>query len=85
MAFQMRDKEREEVTCRARLDPGKGRPLVKCTVVDISQSGAKLTFDDVNSVPNTFDLLLSRYGQQRFSCQIVWRSSNSVGVQFIVE
>lgn len=81
MTFQMRREHREEVTRQAWLDLGDKRSLVQGTVVDISQSGAKLAFDGVESIPATFGLLLSR--KQRFSCQIVWPSSNTVGVSFI--
>ena len=83
MTFQMRREKREEVTCQAWLDLGDKRSRVQCTVVDISHSGAKIALDDVDGIPATFGLVLSR--KQHFYCKIVWRSSNTVGVSFISE
>lgn len=80
MTFTMRREHREEKGQRAWLDVGEGGPLVACTLLDISQSGAKLEFDANEQIPETFCLRLTRYGHQRFSCRTVWRSSNMIGV-----
>lgn len=77
----MRREIRKEVGRVAWLASGGGS-LVNCTVIDISSSGAKLTIDEVDQLPETFSLWLSRYGPPRYSCRVVWRSSNSVGVTF---
>jgi PilZ domain len=82
MSFTMRRESREEMGHRAWLDTGEGGPLVACTLVDISQSGAKLAFDAADRIPDRFCLRLTRYGQKRFSCRTVWRSSNALGVTF---
>jgi PilZ domain len=85
MTFTMRRENREEMGHRAWLDTGGGGPLVACTLVDISPSGAKLLFDATDQIPDSFCLQLTRYGQQRFSCRTVWRSSNTIGVTFASE
>jgi PilZ domain len=82
MTFTMRRENREQVGHRAWLDTGAGGPLLACMLVDISPSGAKLSIDDAAQVPETFGLRLTRYGRSRFSCRIVWRNSNALGVTF---
>jgi hypothetical protein len=34
-------------------------------------------------VPAAFTLLLSRFGHPRYSCRVVWRSHDSLGVMFV--
>jgi hypothetical protein len=82
MTFTMRRESRKDVGRRAWLDIGDGRPLQVCTLVDISQSGAKLALDDAVQVPQTFRLHLTRNGQPNFSCRIVWRSTDALGISF---
>jgi PilZ domain len=82
MAFQMRREGREAVDRQAWLDAGDGSPLVVCTLVDISGSGAKLALDEVNRIPETFKLWLSRYGHPKYACRIVWRRTGAIGVKF---
>jgi hypothetical protein len=85
MSFTMRREHREEKCQRAWLDTGEGGPLVACTLLDISPSGAKLEFDTNERIPETFCLRLTRYGHQHFSCRTVWRSSNMIGVTIAKE
>ena len=85
MTFTMRRERREERGERAWLDTGDGSRLVACTLLDLSLSGAKLEFDANQQIPETFSLRLTRYGRERFSCRIVWRSANTVGVTIAKE
>ncbi|HEX4043538.1 MAG TPA: PilZ domain-containing protein [Xanthobacteraceae bacterium] len=82
MNFTMRRESRKDVGRRAWLDIGDGGPLQVCTLIDISPSGAKLAIDDAAQVPQTFRLHLTRDGHPDFSCWIVWRSSDAVGISF---
>ena len=85
MTFTMRRESREEKGHRAWLDTGAGGALVSCTLLDISQSGAKLAIDEFDQIPETFSLRLTRYGHPRFSCRTVWRNCNTIGVTFARE
>ncbi|MFZ1922691.1 MAG: PilZ domain-containing protein [Xanthobacteraceae bacterium] len=82
MTFTMRRESRKEVGRKAWLDIGGGRPLLVCTLVDISPSGAKLALDDAAQVPPIFDLRLTRDGKSNFSCRIVWRNIDALGITF---
>jgi len=82
MTFTMRRENREEKGHKAWLDTGDGGPLLTCTLVDISESGAKLSVEEADLIPDRFSLRLSRYGHPRFSCRTVWRNANTLGVTF---
>ena len=85
MNFTMRREDREEKGHRAWLDTGDGSRLLTCTLVDISESGAKLSVEEADQLPEKFSLRLSRYGQPRFDCRTVWRNANMIGVTFAEE
>ena len=85
MNFTMRREDREEKGHRAWLDTGDGSRLLTCTLVDISESGAKLSIEEADQLPEKFSLRLSRYGHPRFACRTVWRNANMIGVTFAEE
>jgi hypothetical protein len=51
-------------------------------MVDVSATGAKLFSKVPSEVPQEFHLILSRDGQLRRQCQVVWRSAAAIGVRF---
>jgi len=82
VALQSRRENRQEDGRRAWLDARGGSALLNCTVLDISESGAKLAIDEADRIPENFSLWLSRKGQPRYACRVVWRSFDAVGVTF---
>jgi hypothetical protein len=83
MAFRMRKDNRNRVDRTAWISVGEGRPLRNCTLIDISDSGAKLALEEeVADIPVIFSLWLSRLGHPRYSCRVVWSHQNKIGVQF---
>ena len=54
----------------------------RCAIVDISNTGARLQLEDDFELPERFLLLLTKGGQARRRCKIVWRNGLFVGVQF---
>src|ERR1700722_971293 len=64
---------------------GDSSALRNCTLIDISDSGAKLALDDIediNDLPGKFSLWLSRHGHPRYTCRIVWSDHKTIGVKF---
>lgn len=57
-------------------------PARTCTISDISQSGARLALDSDEELPDRFILLLSRNGDARRHCRVIWRTGAIVGVEF---
>jgi len=56
-----------------------------CTVIDVSNIGAKLRIDaPLDGLTLTrFFLVLTRVGQAHRRCELVWRDGNQMGVRFI--
>jgi len=53
-----------------------------CTVIDLSDSGAKIRVDDPSSVNSKLKLSFSRDGRKGQSCEVVWRRANTLGLKF---
>ena len=60
----------------------KGKPLHGCAVADISETGARLNVEDIDSIPDEFMLVLSRRGDAQRKCRVVWRKQRQIGVEF---
>ena len=80
----LRKMPRAQVTQPAYIADEDGKLLFPCTMLDVSAGGAKLQIeDDTKDLPDAFILVLSKAGQVRRRCKAVWRTSKTVGVQFI--
>ena len=61
--------------------PG-GAPIM-CTVADISEGGAGLTFVNIAEIPDTFELEIKGDAKMR-QCKVAWRAEpHRMGVQFV--
>jgi hypothetical protein len=82
----MRDDKRKAtrhlIQIKGKLVPGGGLPTRECTVIDISDTGAKLAVDAPHEIPDDFTILLSAHGHPYRRCHLVWRSAAHVGVAF---
>lgn len=58
-----------------------GSCQMNCTIIEISNTGARLQPSDAGLLPNEFDLVISP-GQQ-VKCEAVHRTAQEIGVQFI--
>jgi len=54
-----------------------------CMISDMSSTGAKLTIGDDAPIPDEFHLLLSRDGNARRRCRVIWRKGFYAGVKFL--
>lgn len=76
-----RSKRRNVVEDARIIDKRGGWSLVNCTVLDISEGGAKLQIDPFLEIPANFDLLLVKE-LRIVPVRIRWRRRNFMGVQF---
>jgi hypothetical protein len=83
MSNDKRRRPRKHLDLPAWIDVGNDARLQRCTLVDMSDSGARLAVDDIESLPDKFLLALSRSGQPRQSCTVVWRRHDEIGIEFI--
>jgi len=73
---------RRSVANGARIACEGSADLRDCRMVDVSAFGARLELENVESVPDKFILVLSHDGRLRRQCSVVWRSENSIGIEF---
>jgi hypothetical protein len=83
MSHDKRLMPRRLLNSPAWIDVGNDASLQRCTVVDLSDSGARLAVDDIECLPDRFLLALSRFDQPRQNCYIVWRRHDEIGIEFI--
>lgn len=57
--------------------------LQSCTVVDMSDKGARLTVDQSDRLPKHFNLTFSRGSRSGFRCEVRWKRGRSIGVKFV--
>ena len=58
-------------------------PPIMCTVADISDGGAGLTFVSIAGIPDAFELEIKGETKMR-SCTVAWRSEpHRIGVAFV--
>ena len=55
----------------------------QCVVQDLSNSGARITIDDPNTLPAKLRLAFARDARTGRKCEVVWRRGKSVGVKFV--
>ena len=61
----------------------EGAPLpCPCEIVDISETGARIAIETECDLPERFVLLLTRTGEARRLCKVVWRNGLTFGVTF---
>jgi methyl-accepting chemotaxis protein len=59
-----------------------GQQNLRCTLVDVSETGARLAVKDVTEVPDRFTIVMTARGVPYRKCRLVWRGANEVGVSF---
>jgi len=82
MAAEQRKWRRKPIGAGGFLYAFDGQQIGPCQVRDVSEGGAMLVLSCAEELPRQFVLALSRNGQVRRHCQIVWQSMNHAGVRF---
>jgi PilZ domain-containing protein len=55
----------------------------ECTVLDVSDGGARIMVSQRTRVPAEFWLVFSRDGKKRRRCRMVWRSDDQIGLSYL--
>jgi hypothetical protein len=79
--FEQRRSLREDVRFPAWVDIGSGE-LRECTVLDVSDEGARIAIQAPHELPEVFYLVLSRNGTRR-PCRLIWRSKDEAGLFYL--
>ena len=83
--IDQRRAKREYVDFPAWIDIDDGSQPRCCTVLDVSESGARITTASPGKLPNEFWLLLTENRTRRRRCRMVWRNETQFGVQYLGE
>jgi hypothetical protein len=57
--------------------------LERCTLVNLSEIGARLTIMDVYDLPEKFALHLTRGSEPGRQCRVIWQRNHEVGIEFL--
>jgi hypothetical protein len=76
-----RSSVRKRVTRAARVFINDRQSLIDCTILDLSEGGAKLEFASRPMLPRTFDLQMQNGAIYR--CEVRWAKDNFFGVRFL--
>jgi hypothetical protein len=76
MAANLRKHQRRRVDVSAYVETP-----TRCSVADVSETGAKLIVKDPASLPDEF--LLRLRPDLRKWCRVIWRGAGQVGIKFI--
>jgi hypothetical protein len=77
---EQRKSTRKTINSRAWVRLDGGFAVRPCSVVDLSEKGARLSIE--GDITKSFTLLLSRNSEGR-NARIKWRRGNQVGVEFV--
>ena len=78
---ELRKKPRRQFHYHARILIQDDKPFA-CAIADISETGARIQLEDERELPERFILFLTKNGEARRQCRLVWRNGLSVGVEF---
>jgi hypothetical protein len=80
--FRKRQVTRVELNVPAWIEVGNSALLERCTLIDLSEKGARLVVGDISHLTDHFCLYLTRVGRVPQRCRILWRRNHKVGVEF---
>ena len=81
--IEQRRSIREHVDFPAWIDISDGSQPRSCTVLDVSEDGARIMASSPAELPKEFWLVLSKDRTRRRHCRIVWRSNTQAGLTYL--
>ena len=83
MGRDQQNESRERVGTKAWIRFDGGFSVRPCTLIDYSNSGARLVVDEPHAVAAQFSLLLRREASPGRRCRVKWRQGREIGAEFI--
>ena len=80
--YSGRKSPRQVVSAPAMIYDTRGNSVMECIVRDISATGVGLKLSQDLPLPQSFFLALTREGNVRRSCELVWQFSIVAGARF---
>jgi len=83
MGVEKRRHRRRQVAQPALIVSESGDVVGRCTMLDVSASGARLKLETKVELPSSFVILLSMYHPTtRRQCSLAWKNGTDVGIRF---
>jgi hypothetical protein len=82
LAMNLRQSARRRVFLPARVQPRGTTAALDCTVVDLSDTGARLAFGHSINLPGEIEIELSKT-HQSVRAAVIWQRENTCGVHFV--
>lgn len=74
---------RREISYPVAIETVEDGAIHPCMILDISETGAKLTLRESAKLPDLFMLRLAGRRTAARHCRLVWREGDTIGVRFI--
>ena len=78
-----RRSQREYVQFPAWIDICNGAQPLDCTVLDVSEDGARIEGLFPARLPEKLFLVLNKQGTRRRRCRMVWRRNQEIGLAYL--
>jgi hypothetical protein len=79
---ELRRKSRRQFQYNASVLLDGTSPPYPCAIANISEIGARIVLATECDLPERFILLLTRGGEARRHCRLIWRNGLTAGVEF---
>jgi hypothetical protein len=77
-----RKQVRVDLNKQGFLIPAPDAPWIECTIVDVSEGGARVEVGGL-AVPDLFGLAFTARGEVLRVCSLIWRQGELVGARFV--
>ena len=77
-----RKQVRVDLNQQGFLIPAPDAPWIECTIVDVSEGGARVEVGGL-AVPDVFGLAFTARGEVFRVCSLIWRQGELVGARFV--
>jgi hypothetical protein len=81
--IDQRRSQRYPTNCRAWIEFDDHTPPLNCTLVDISDGGARIEVAAPHRLPEEFSLILTEDAGHVRRCRIIWRADNEIGISYL--
>ena len=79
---ERRKKRRQRSLKAGKIVFNRHLSVIDCTVRDLTEEGACLVMGNPVGLPKTFELLIP-FDKFKRPCQVIWKSSDRIGVTFL--
>lgn len=80
---ERRQHQRAKIMRRGKITYGDASDAMRCFIIDISQTGARLRPADTSLLPDTFELHIEH--DLSIQCEVVYRGEDELGITFLLD